>query len=172
MGRYRYKARDRLGKAVGGVIEAVSGEAVAAKLKEIGYMPVFITEKKARTGFEKFFDNLFKKVKFADVNMFTQQFSTLQRAGLPMLLTLNALKDQASNDILRDAITQIIRDVEGGMDLSSAFAKHPSIFSSIYVNMVKVGETSGTLDDTLDRLATLGEHEEMIRQRIKMATRY
>jgi len=168
---YQYKARDRFGKAVSGVMESASEALVAAKLKELSYTPVSIKKVEEKTGILKFLDR-FKGVKPSEINMFTRQFFSLQKAGLPILSSLDGLKEQATNNIFKNVIGEIARDIEGGTDLSTALARHPKIFNEIYVNMVKVGEASGTLDETLERLAILGEYEEQIRTRIKAATRY
>lgn len=104
--------------------------------------------------------------------MFTRQLHSLQKAGLPILLSLSALRDQTANRLFKDVIGQVIRDVEKGDDLSSAMERHPKIFNAIYVNMIRIGEASGILDEILERLAGLGEHEEKITAQIKTATRY
>ena len=171
MNTYQYKARDRFGKAINGTIEAASEELVALKLKEAGYAPVSIKKASEKGTVIKLFDK-FKGVGLSEVNMFSRQFFSLQRAGLPILSSLDGLRDQAENKIFKEAIGQIGRDIEGGMDLSSALARYPKIFNEIYVSMVKIGETAGILDDTLERLAVLGENEERIRSQIKSATRY
>jgi len=171
MQTYKYKARDRFGKAVNGVMDANSEELVAAKLKEAGYAPVSIQKTKGATEVSRFLGRL-KGVKLSEVNMFTRQFFSLQKAGLPILSSLEGLEDQTENKIFKEIISQISRDIESGMDLSAALAKHPKVFSEIYVSMIKVGEASGTLDDTFERLAILGEREEEIRASIKAATRY
>lgn len=168
---YQYKARDRFGKAINGTIEAASEELVALKLKEAGYAPVSIKKAPEKGAVIKLFDK-FKGVRLSEVNMFSRQFFSLQKAGLPILSSLDGLCDQAENKIFKEAIGQIGRDIEGGMDLSGALARHPKIFNEIYVSMVKIGETAGILDDTLERLAMLGENEEQIRSQIKSATRY
>lgn len=171
MGTYKYKARDKFGKLVEGVMASDSEGAVALKLKQMSYVPVVIQEAKENSGMGKFFDR-FRSVKFCDVNMFTRQFYALQRAGLPLLSSLNALREQASNKILKEVIVQIARDIEAGLSLSVAMEKHPKIFNALYVNMIKSGEASGRLDEILERLAVLGEHEEVIQMRIKSALRY
>ncbi len=113
-----------------------------------------------------------RRVKFSDLNMFTRQLYTLQRAGLPMLMSLHAIRDQTGNEVLKDVVDQVAQRIESGSSLSEALSSYPRIFSSIYVNMVRSGEVSGKLDQILDRLATLGEHDEKIRMHIKSAMRY
>ncbi len=170
MPNYQYKARDKFSKPVTGIMSGDSQDAVAAKLNQMGFIPISIEEKKeADAG--GFFDR-FGRIKFSDINMFTRQLATLQKAGLPILSSLKALREQAVNKKLKEIIGQILRDIEGGSSLSAALAKHPKAFSALYVNMVNSGETAGTLDQVLERLADLGEHDEKIRIQVKAATRY
>ncbi|MBU1869226.1 MAG: type II secretion system F family protein, partial [Candidatus Omnitrophica bacterium] len=114
----------------------------------------------------------FKKVKYSDLNMFTRQFYVLQKAGLPIISALSALQEETSNPVLQEVIAKIIEDIQSGTSLTMALERHPKVFDNLYVNMIKSGEASGTLDDTLQRLAILGENEEKVRMRIKSATRY
>ncbi len=112
------------------------------------------------------------RVKFAELNMFTRQLFTLQRAGLPMLMSLHAIRDQSESVMFRDVISRVAGKIEAGSSLSEALAMFPSVFNSIYVNMVHSGEVAGKLEHILERLATLGEHDEKVRLHIKSAMRY
>jgi len=171
MPNYQYKARDNFSKPVNGVMEAFDENAVAAKLNQLGFTPISITETKQESKVAKFLGRGVR-IKFTDLNMFTRQLATLQKAGLPILLALNALHEQTENKNFKEVIAQITRDIESGSNLSGAFSKYPNIFDSLYINMVASGEASGRLDQVLERLATLREHDETIRLRIKSATRY
>lgn len=170
MPSYNYRARDKVGELVIGLMGADSEGVVVARLKQRGYIPISIKEaqEEVRIGV---FDRL-RRVRFSDLNMFTRQFFTLQKAGLPILSALDALKEQSTNKILKNTIGQITTDIKSGVSLSSALGKHPRVFNALYVNMIKSGEASGRLDQTLERLANLGEAEEKIRLRVKSATRY
>ncbi|MFH1645584.1 MAG: type II secretion system F family protein [Candidatus Omnitrophota bacterium] len=170
MNSYRYKARDRFGKAVSGSMEAYSEENVAIKLKEVGYAPIVIKKEKYNAGFKTI--NWFKGVSISEVSMFTRQFASLQKAGLPVLASLDALKDQIENVVLRKIIGQVSKDIESGMALSTALEKHPKAFNEIYVSMLRAAEVSGALDETLERLAIVGEKDAQIKRQIKTATRY
>ena len=171
MANYQYKSRDKFGKEARGVMEGESENAVAQRLIQLGFAPVSITEIKEARGAFKFSD-AGMRVKFSELNMFTRQLATLQKAGLPILLSLNALAEQAQNKVFKEVISQIIRDIESGSNLSGALEKYPKIFNNLYINMVASGEVSGRLDEVLTRLAALSEHDETIRMRIKSATRY
>ncbi len=152
-------------------MESVSRQAAETALKSGGYLPISIRAEGA--GFSlPALSSLFKRVKFADINMFTRQFYTLQKAGLPVISSLDALQEQAVNPFFKDTISRVKKDIEGGKSMSEAFAAQPRVFSDVYVNMLKCGEISGTLEDSLEKLARLGEKEEQTRMRIKTATRY
>lgn len=171
MPNYHYKVRDKFSKPVSGIMSAENESAVAVKLSQLGFTPISITETKEAGKAAQFLSPAVR-IKFSDLNMFTRQLATLQKAGLPILLSLSALRQQAQNRILKEVIAQVIRDIEAGLSLSAALEKYPLIFDPLYVNMVASGEASGRLDAVLERLADLIEHDETIRLRIKSATRY
>jgi len=104
--------------------------------------------------------------------MFTRQLVTLQTAGLPLLMSLSAVKDQTESKMLKNIISQLVLDVEGGSSFSEALARHSDTFDDLYINMVKAGEISGTLDEVLERLAVLTENQLEVRAKIKSATFY
>jgi type II secretory pathway component PulF len=171
MPNYKYKARDKFSKSFSGIMVAENENAVAVKLNQLGYIPILISENKEVGQMTKIFEPVIQ-IKFSDLIMFTRQLATLQKAGLPILLALGALRQQTQNKILKEVIAQINRDIESGSSLSKALEKYPRIFNSLYINMITSGEASGKLDQVLERLATLSEHDETIRLRIKSATRY
>ncbi|MBI3804804.1 MAG: type II secretion system F family protein [Nitrospirae bacterium] len=168
---YRYKARDKYGALLDGIFESNGKEAVAGHLDGLGYIPVLIEEEKAG-GISSGLFSRFEKVTQQDLIIFSRQLATLVGAGIPFTASFSALAEQTENPKLREIINQVRRDVEGGSALSDAFAKHPKIFSSLYIGMVKAGETGGVLDEILNRLAILAEHEAETRAQIKTATRY
>jgi type II secretory pathway component PulF len=172
MQTYQYKARDKFSRPIMGLMSADSEAVVANKLKEMGYTPVSIQEAEVATKVEKFFERFSRKIKQADLNMFTRQLAALQKAGIPILASLKTLKEEVKNKKLRDILGQILRDIEGGASLSLALSKFPLAFGALYVNMVKTGEASGQLAGTLERLAELGEYDERVNRQIKAATRY
>ncbi len=167
MANFKYKAKDNFGVPVNGTMFAESKEAVASNLKKRNYIPISITEARV---FEP--PTLFKRVKLEDLNLFTRQLWTLQRSGVPILLSLESIRDETNNPFFKQVIQDIIKDIEGGLSLSKAISRNPLNFSEVYVNMVLAGETAGILDEVLERLATLGEYELELRQKIIQATRY
>jgi type II secretory pathway component PulF len=170
MNLYRYKARSKFGKPVIGVMSADSKDAVASKLTQMGYLPIFVKETKEEAS--PSWLSAFSKISASDLNFFTRQFSVLQKAGLPILSSLAALKEQTLKRALKDIIVQLARDIESGSSLSDALNRYPKVFNALYVNMVKSGETAGILDQAFEKLADLGEHDEKIRSKIKSAMRY
>ena len=171
MPNYQYKSRDKFSKQSSGVMEGDNENAVAQRLIQMGFTPVSIEEVREVGRVFKFSGSSIR-IKFSELNMFTRQLATLQKAGLPILLSLSALSEQAQNKVFKEVISQIIRDIESGSNLSGALEKYPKIFNNLYINMVASGEASGRLDEVLTRLAALSEHDETIRLRIKSATRY
>lgn len=171
MGEFEYKVRDKFGKLVTGVVEADSDKIAGSKLKQMGYTPILVKLKRGESGTSRLFVG-FQKVKFSDLNMFTRQLVSLQKAGLPLLTSLSSIRDQTHVGILNATLSMVVKDIEGGAHFSEALAKHPRVFDELYVNMVKAGEAGGMLDEVLERLAILGEHEERTKTKIKTATRY
>lgn len=171
MPAYKYKARDKFGKAINGVMEASGDETVASRLDGLGYIPVSIQEKK-RDIISLDLLKGYKRVNLDELILFNRQFSSLLGAGIPLLSCLNALSEQTENKRMKEIINTIMKDIEGGIFLSEALVKHPKVFPALYVSMIKAGEAAGTLDEILERLATLTEHEKDIRTKIRAATFY
>lgn len=170
MPRYRYKARDQFGVLATGTIEAGGRDAVATQLDGLGYIPVKIEEDSAvRRDLDLSF---LHPVRAQDLIVFSRQLATLISAGLPFMRSFDTLVEQTQHPKLRAVIEAVRRDVEAGGGFADALARHPKIFSPLYVSMIRAGEVSGTLDEILQRLATLAEHDAQTRARIKTATRY
>ena len=171
MPNYRYKARDKYGALFVGTFETNGKEAVAGHLDNLGYIPVAIEEEKASVSLAELLPH-FERITAEDLIIFSRQLATLIGAGIPFMASFTALEEQTENPKLKKVINQVRREVEGGSTFADALAKHPKVFSSLYISMVKAGETGGVLDEILNRLAVLAEHEAETRARIKAATRY
>lgn len=171
MPTFRYKARDKYGALFMGTFETHGKEAVAGHLDSLGYIPVAIEEEKPGLSLAELLPQ-FETISSEDLIIFSRQLATLIGAGIPFMASFNALEEQTENPKLKKVINQVRREVEGGSTFADALAKHPQVFSSLYVSMVKAGETGGVLDEILNRLALLAEHEAETRARIKAATRY
>jgi type IV pilus assembly protein PilC len=164
--QYSYKAL-RDGKEIEGTIEGTSKEAVISSLVHQGIHPMSVKEAKGKN---KVFGK--KKVKLADLVIFTRQLSTMISAGVPLARSMATLGADCESPALKEAIDGIVKDIEGGTALGDAFAKYPNIFSDVYVNMVKAGEEGGILDEILKRLALQVELDASIRKKVKSAMAY
>jgi type II secretory pathway component PulF len=171
MPHYRYKARDKNGALHSGTMEARGREAVADQLSGQGFIPVLIEEHAQSLTRPELLSG-FTRVKPQDIIVFSRQLATLMSAGVPFVQSLSTMEKQTENPRLRATISDIRRDIEAGSSFSDALAKHPKIFSTLYVSMIRAGETAGILDDILNRLAILAEHDADTRARVKAAVRY
>ncbi len=173
---YTYKGISA-GKYVEGTVEALSQEEAAFKLKEqkIIITKIIRTKKKAAEkkkaaggGFSLFK----KKIKPEDVMIFSKQFATMVKAGLPILNVLGMLRDQLEHPELKIIVEDIRKSLEGGLTLSKCFEKYPKVFDNIYVNLIKAGEASGKLDVFLIKLVDSLEKRERVKKKIKGALMY
>ena len=169
MKKYSYKARDKEGNPIKGIVEAVDKPAAAKVLRQKGEIVSSISFAQANplTLF-KIFKN---RVTKTDVASFTRQLSTMINAGLTITKGLAILKNQ-SREAMQPIVDQILADIEGGLSLSAAFAKHPKIFSTTYIALIKSGEAGGVLDKVLKNLADNLEKEQAFRSKVKNALIY
>jgi type IV pilus assembly protein PilC len=171
--QFTYKATTKEGKTVAGSAEAASKQALIALLSRQGIHPVLVkVDKGGKKTASRLFSNQGKKIKLGDLVIFTRQLSTMVSAGVPLARSLSALQSDAASPYMREVLAGITKNVESGMPLGDAFSKYPSVFSEVYVNMVRAGEEGGILDDILKRLATQVEQEASIRKKIKSAMMY
>ncbi len=170
MPSFEYKAIKPDGSEVTEVMEAKDADAVTRYLDKLGYLPLKIKQSGGGLNL-KLFSNK-RKIKDAEVVMFTRQLVTLLRAGVPLLSCLDALVEQADSEGLKEIIEKIYVDIESGLSLSDAIKRHPKEFSELYINSIRAGEMGGALDKVLERLVELMEHEQETNARIKSAMRY
>lgn len=168
---FNYKVRDRAGKLVSGSLEASDAQLVVAKLREMGYVPVSV-KAKSRSGFSTEIRLGTPKVKLRDLVVFSRQLATMINAGLSLLRALTILSDQTSSPTLAKVIGELRSDVENGLSFSQALARHPKVFSPMYQGLVRAGESGGSLDAVMDRLATTIEKQAELRGKIKSAMSY
>ncbi len=171
MPNFRYKARDKYGRAASGTIELEDRETVSSYLKNTGFTPVSI-EPAAGVSAAALFILKYKKVNLENLLIFTRQLVTLLSAGMPILMSLEAIKEQTQDKKLKGIVVEIIKGVKAGTDLSYTMSRYPEVFDNLYINMIKAGEAAGILDSILDRLATLIEYQIETGEKIKSATRY
>ena len=174
MPQFSYIAIDAQRKAVNGKTEQLDRASVIAALTKQNLRPVSIKELKSRPGFSIDFDKLLKptKVKNDQLVIFSRQLSAMVGAGVPLLRSLTSLEKHAEDQVMKKILTDVIKNIEGGMSLGDALAKHPDTFNDIYVNMVRSGEAAGILDDILKRLALQLEKSTAIRKKIRSAMAY
>ncbi|HVM05244.1 MAG TPA: type II secretion system F family protein [Acidimicrobiales bacterium] len=169
---YTYKVRDKQGKVLQGSLDADSTTLVANKLRQMGYVPIAI-DKKANAGLSMELKLPGAgKPKIRDIAVFSRQFAVMIDSGLSLLRALYVLEDQTENKNLAKVIGEVRQDVEKGSSLSQALARHPKVFSRLYISMVKAGETGGQLDRVLVQLADTIEKQVELRQKIKSAMTY
>jgi type IV pilus assembly protein PilC len=169
-----YKAVTNDGKVVTGTINSSGRDELIASLRKQNLRPLTIVASKKSADKASFFriSSGKKKVKMQELVVFTRQLSTMISAGVPIVRCLSALQNDSESETLGAALHEITKDVEAGRTLGDAFAKHPDVFSEVYVNMVRAGEAGGILDDILKRLALQVELDASIRKKIKSAMMY
>ncbi len=169
--KFTYKATNKEGKTVSGSADVVSKADLLAQLHRQQLHPMLIEVDKSAPKKGGLFGPK-KKVKLGDLVIFTRQLSTMISAGVPLARSLSALQSDASTPYMREVLAGITHDIESGTSLGDAFAKFPTVFSDVYVNMVRAGEEGGILDEILKRLATQVEQDASIRKKIKSAMMY
>lgn len=179
---YEYKGYDQKGKSVKGSLDADGVKALRVLLRKEGILATDVFEAsgaqvggpKSKFGFlgrQIKFEGLFKGVSISDIAQSTRQMAILLQAGVPMVGSLNALIDQIDNEKLKRIYSEIRSSVNEGSSLADAMEKH-KIFSSIYINMVRAGESSGALEVVLERLADFMEGQAQLKSKIISAMVY
>lgn len=170
MATYAYQVKDRTGKVTNGTLEGDSAAAVAAKLRQMGYIVLSLNEKAEAIQLGR--PAASRKVKSKALTVFSRQFATMVNSGLSLTKCLGILAQQTESAALRAIVTEVQKDVEAGTSLSDALAKHPKAFPPIFVNMVRAGEAGGVLDEVLMRVAEHFEKETTLKSKIKSSMAY
>ena len=171
MATFAFKALDLSGVATRGEIEADDKQSVASQLRQKGLIVLDIEEHKGAADVGDMLAR-FKRVKPQELTVATRQLSTMVSSGMSLLRALYVLEDQAKSDKLKEALTQVRKDVEAGISLSDALRRHPEIFNDLYVAMVEAGELGGILEETLTRVADQLEKDDSLRRQVKSAMMY
>lgn len=171
MAIFRYSAKDPTGRVIAGTIEADNDAVVVDRLREMGFFITNLQQEKARTDVGEILQGIFG-VGLKDLAIFSRQFSVMVTAGLSLVRVLSILEQQTSSKKLREVAGAVRVDVEAGRPLSESMGRHPKVFSTLYVNMVKAGETGGVLDEVLNRVATFLEKEQELRAKVRAAMVY
>jgi type IV pilus assembly protein PilC len=168
--KFAYEARDRASnKLIKATLQAESESSAAQLLVKQGFVPLSIKE---QIGDGSFFSRLTGRITTKDRVIFTRQLATLIGAGLPLSQSLHTALEQTPNKQLQAVVQEIVADVEGGKSLSIAFAKHPTVFDGVFISLVSAGELSGTLDESLQRIALQQEKDAATMSKIKGALTY
>lgn len=169
MKRFNYKAREKAtGKAMKGSIQAENEQIAGRLLVEQGYIPDSIAEEGANSPLEK----LKNRITTKDRIMFTRQLATLIGAGLPLATSMRTVANQTESKGMKAVAEEILTSVESGKTLHDSFALHPELFNGVYLALIQAGETSGTLDLALKRLADQEEKDAAMLSKIRGALVY
>ncbi|MCU7940152.1 MAG: type II secretion system F family protein [gamma proteobacterium symbiont of Bathyaustriella thionipta] len=173
MARYFYKGRTSRGEAVENTVEASSEDALSSQLFNSGITPIEISPAAKINETVSFKRRLgFGKPKTEELILFAKQMATLFKAGIPITRAMNGLAQTTHNEYLREILEHSIRQLESGQPLSSGLAKYPEVFPNVFLSVMKVGESTGRLDDAFAQLSFYLERDKMIKDKIKEATRY
>jgi general secretion pathway protein F len=173
---YEYTALDIKGKTISGIIDADSSRTARQKLRTSKIFPVSINEvhdtSKIKTKKSFSFKDSFSRVRPYEISMMTNQLATLLGAGLPLVSAMDALISQIRSQAFKKMLAKIKDSIVEGNSFARSLSLFPGTFSSLYINMVKAGETSGALDIVLERLADITEKQEALKNRIRAAMAY
>jgi len=170
MEKFEYRAKDKQGKLLKGIVEATDTKQAVNILREKGLLVITINPKKVSFG-DTAKSTFFRKINLTDKLNFTRQLATMMTAGLRVTGALEILENQSS-PAMRKIVEEIRRDIEGGRDLSSSLEKHPEAFDPVYVALVRAGESAGVLEKVLTRLADNLEKQKEFQGKIKSAMIY
>lgn len=163
--QFRYVAKDAQGKSLSGIMDADDRTSAVYLLHKKGLTIISLSQEKTKMLRKK-------KVKMDDLVMFSRQLATMIDSGISLVQALSILAEQSENKILSTITYVIKKDIESGATLCDALSKHPQVFSELFINMVKAGETSGKLDEILDRLATYLEKTNALQRKIRSSLTY
>lgn len=165
MPQFRYEAKDNKGNPVSGVIEAQDNQEAVSLLhkREITIISLALEKKRAFKA---------RRVKLDDLVIFSRQLATMVDSGISLVQSLSILSEQSDNATLSTTTLYLKKDIESGFSFCNALAKHPQVFSDLYINMAKAGETSGKLDEILDRLASYLEKASALQRKVRSSLIY
>ena len=151
MARYKFSAKDSSGRSVSDIIEAESEMAAVNQLRRKDL--IILSIESADVGQTRSVRKKKKRIKTGELVVFSRQLATMVDAGLPLIQALDTLRDQAESPAFREVVESLVASIEGGSSFSDALEEHPKVFSNLFVNMVRAGESSGSLAEILDRIA-------------------
>lgn len=170
MKKFSYEARDQASnKVVKSTIQADTETAAARLLIKQGFVPLKVKE---QVGDGSLLGSITGRITTKDRVVFTRQLATLIGAGLPLSQSLHTVMEQTQNKQLQAVVQDVATAVEGGRSLSEAFGQHPKVFNEVFLSLIAAGELSGTLDDSLQRIAAQQEKDAAVASRIRGAMMY
>ena len=174
MANFRYRGRSGRGELMTGRLEADDADAVAARLLKLGITPLDIAPDAAPgTSIQELLQRLgVGQPSSADLVLFSRQMYSITKSGLPLLRGLRGLAQSTHNVLLRDALHDVLHSLESGRDFASSLARHPGIFAPLFISMVRVGESTGTLEKSFLRLCEYLSQDQDVQDRVKSAVRY
>ncbi len=174
MPAFTYKGRLSNGKSAQGTIDAINTDVVVSQLLSDGITPISITKTQEKRDILKDIQQklLERKPSYDDLILFSRQMYTLMHAGVPIIKAITGLSNNTRNPLFARVLHDIGIDLESGHELTAAMSKHSKIFSNLFISMIKVGETTGNLDEAFLTLSGYLDREKDIRDRIKSAMRY
>ncbi len=168
---FNYVARSKSGEQINGTLEADNSSNVASQLREKGYYVTDLDEQRDRGSFREYL-KFSRKVKIKDLSVFSQQFAAMIDAGISLVEALEIMQKQISHPELQKVVLAIQESVETGSSLAESMSEHPDIFPSLYVQLVRAGETGGVLDQVLNKLAAHYERQDELSGMVKSALYY
>jgi len=174
MPEFEFKGRSGNGQLVDGEIEGANTNVVAGLLMDRGVTPISIVEKNEQIDVLEVFRDRFNlhKVSIEEMLMFTRQMGALIKAGIPITRAISGILESVENPLLIKSLRDILEQLESGRSLSVACARHPRVFSNLYISMIQVGENTGRLEETFFQMADYIDRNRRITQNIKTALRY
>src|ERR1700731_1021077 len=174
MSNFRYRGRSGRGELITGRLEADDADEVAARLLKLGITPLDIAPDAAPgTSIQELLQRLgVGQPSSADLVLFSRQMYSITKSGLPLLRGLRGLAQSTHNVLLRDALHDVLHSLESGRDFASSLARHPGMFSPLFISMVQGGESTGTLDNSFLRLCEYLSEDQDVQDRVKSAVRY
>ncbi|PIU41578.1 MAG: pilus assembly protein PilC [Candidatus Omnitrophica bacterium CG07_land_8_20_14_0_80_42_15] len=174
MPSFRYVAKDQDGTNINSTVESADKKSAIDYLRKKNLIILSIEEASAQSIFSAlaFFSGARKRVKLDDIVIFSRQLATMVDAGIPLVSAFDILGEQSEKNAFKKILLSIRDNIQTGSSLSESLAKHPNIFSSLFVNMVKAGESSGMLDEILERVASYLEKTSALIRKVKSALIY
>lgn len=171
MAKFYFRCRNRIGELVTGFYETDTPDAVAAALRGKGYFPVYIRRIHQYKNIFNMILSVFNRPTTKELSLFSRQLKSLVGAGLTVTDSLKILMQQTHGK-LRPVLCKVVKDTSNGFTLSQALGNYPVVFPELFVNMVKAGEISGKIENTMERLANHYEKDYILKEKIKTSVTY